>query len=47
MPNKESKKGLVEPNPPLLPERIGEHKPPEIDALKPTPERKAKTGEKS
>jgi hypothetical protein len=47
MSSEESKKEQVELNPPLPPQRIGEHKSAEVDALKPTPERKAKTGEKS
>jgi hypothetical protein len=47
MPNDEPKKAPVELNPPIPPQKIGEHKSAEVDALKPTAERKAKTGEKS
>ncbi len=45
MPNEESKKAADVPKPALPPE-IGKHKCAEVDALPPTPEREAKTGEK-
>jgi len=48
MQENESNKATGEQNqPPPPPEKIGEHKCAEVDALQPTPERKAKTGEKS
>jgi hypothetical protein len=46
MQNKESQKVTGEQKPALPPQEIGEHKCAEVDALPPTPERKAKTGEK-
>jgi hypothetical protein len=46
MPNEESKKAAEEPKPAVPPQNIGEHKCAEVDSLQPTPERKAKTGEK-
>jgi hypothetical protein len=46
MPNDESKKAAEPPKPALPPEDIGEHKCAEVDALPPTPDREAKTGEK-
>lgn len=45
MPNDESKKESG-PQPAVPPQDIGEHKCAEVDALPPTPEREAKTGEK-
>jgi hypothetical protein len=45
MPNEESKKMSREQSPPVPQSEIGEHKCAEVDALPPTPERKAKTGE--
>jgi hypothetical protein len=47
MPNEESKKVSGEQNVPVPPQKIGRHKCAEVDSLQPTPERKAKTGEKS
>ena len=46
MPDDESKKAAGEEQPAVLPDKVGEHKCAEADALQPTPERKAKTGEK-
>jgi len=46
MPDDESKKAAEAPKPAVPPQDIGEHKCAEIDALPPTPEREAKTGEK-
>lgn len=46
MPNLEAQKVPVEQKPAVPPQEIGEHKCAEVDALPPTPERKAKTGEK-
>ncbi len=46
MAKNESKKAPGSQKPPVPPEKIGKHKSPEIDSLQPTPERKAKTGEK-
>jgi hypothetical protein len=45
MPNEESKKVSREQNSPVPQSQIGEHKCAEVDALPPTPARKAKTGE--
>ena len=46
MQNDESKKAVGEEQPAVPPQEIGEHKCAEVDALPPTPEREAKTGEK-
>jgi hypothetical protein len=46
MPDDESKKTAGEQQPAVPPDKVGEHKCAEVDALQPTPERKAKTGEK-
>jgi hypothetical protein len=47
MPSEESNETAGKQNPPVPPNEIGKHKSPEVDALQLTPERKAKTGEKS
>jgi hypothetical protein len=46
MPDDETKKAADAPKPALPPQDIGEDKCAEVDALPPTPEREAKTGEK-
>ncbi len=46
MAKKESKKVIGEKNSSVPPKRSNSHKTAEIDSLQPTPERKAKTGEK-
>jgi hypothetical protein len=45
MPTQESNQVTGEQKPPVPPHKIGQHKSAEVDALQPTPERKAKTGE--
>jgi hypothetical protein len=47
MAKSESKKVSGQQKPAVPPTKIGRHKTAEIDSLQPTPERKAKTGEKS
>jgi hypothetical protein len=46
VPNEETNKETGVKKPVVAPDKVGEHKCAEVDALRPTPEREAKTEEK-